>query len=310
MYNYIIKTDQERKVVYSMMLSSILPLLDSSIINVVLPNISKDIDTSYVHVQWAVTAYLLSCSAGILLSPFISKNFGIKSSWFYSMLIFAISSIFIGFSNNFSTLIISRCIQGIGAGVLMPVCQSILAIIFEKSRLKQVMALIAIPAVFAPAVGPLLGAVLSERISWRMAFFINVPIVLISFFIGNKVVPANQKHYTRMNYVVFLMFFISIVMMFASIGNIFSNEGIDNRYAMMMFTSIILLIASVILNNRTENKVINLSQFSRERYSLAILMCFLTSIIFFQFFDFLSLRKINGAKYLYHICGNNACTTR
>ena len=74
-------TTAERKLVFAMTLSSILPLLDSSIVNVILSSISNDINTSYAYIQWAVTVYMLACAAGILLSPYIHENFGLKKAW-------------------------------------------------------------------------------------------------------------------------------------------------------------------------------------------------------------------------------------
>ena len=71
----------ERKLVLAMTLSSILPLLDSSIINVILPAISNDINAPYAYIQWTVTIYMLACAAGILLSPYVHENFGLKKAW-------------------------------------------------------------------------------------------------------------------------------------------------------------------------------------------------------------------------------------
>ncbi|VEA76462.1 drug resistance MFS transporter, drug:H+ antiporter-2 (14 Spanner) (DHA2) family [Salmonella enterica subsp. arizonae] len=70
--------NNERRLIYAMMFAGILPLLDSSIANVILPNISHDTGISYNYVQWIIVSYMLSCSAGILISPFTSKKYGIK----------------------------------------------------------------------------------------------------------------------------------------------------------------------------------------------------------------------------------------
>ena len=146
----------ERKLVFAMTLSSILPLLDSSIINVILPAISNDINAPYAYIQWTVTIYMLACAAGILLSPYVHENFGLKKAWIGSIFVFLIGSILVGFSYNLVSLILFRCLQGFGAGILIPITQSTIATYFGKEGLKPVMALIAIPSVFAPALGQFL----------------------------------------------------------------------------------------------------------------------------------------------------------
>lgn len=299
-----LQTTQERKVVFSMMLSSILPLLDSSIINVVLPDIANDIDASSSHIQWAVTAYMLSCSAGILLSPFINKKIGIKSSWMYSMMIFFLGSVLVGLSINMVFLITSRCIQGIGAGLLMPLSQSVLAIQFGKERLKSVMALIAIPAVFAPALGPVFGAVLSDVINWRVVFFINAPIILLSLFVGCNVITQTDKKNERINMPVFLFFFISLIVIFISIDGISSDGNVNNYSIIMLPVGFLFLFASVILNNQSVNAVINLMPLKNGEYSLSILMGFLTSFVFFSFLIFFPLVKSEdgGGSVIYIGC--------
>lgn len=284
-------TSQEKGLVYSMMLSSILPLLDGSIINVVLPDIAISTGTSPENIQWAITAYMLACSAGVLLSPLLSKKIGVKTLWFYSMLIFVMGSVLVGLSTNLVTLVASRSVQGAGAGILIPVCQTVIAISFGKERIKHVMALIAVPAVFAPALGPLLGAVLSDSLSWRAAFFINVPLVILALLTGRKVVPQSEKVAERINYPIFLLFFISLVMILISIKGVLSGAGIDNVYTVVLPVGLSCLILSIGLNNRSANSIINLHQLKRRKYALAILMGFLTSIIFFGFLIFFPLAK-------------------
>ncbi|MDR5874630.1 MFS transporter [Vreelandella gomseomensis] len=285
------KTDQEKKLVFAMMLSSILPLLDSSIVNVILPSISKDIGRSNIHMQWTITAYMISCSAGILLSPFVNKRFGIKVSWLYSMSLFLIGSILVGLSMNMTLLITSRCLQGIGAGILMPVSQSALAIQFNRERLKSMMALVATPAVFAPALGPVVGAIITDSFNWRVAFFINIPIISISLAIGHGAIPTTERLREKFNLFVFLLFFISLACIFISIEMLFSQPGIQGVYKPVLLIGFSLLLISVFFNNISSNKVIYLGQFKSKEYASSITMGFLTSFIFFTFLIFFPLQK-------------------
>ncbi|WP_294910943.1 MFS transporter [uncultured Gilliamella sp.] len=284
-------TISERKLVFAMTLSSILPLLDSSIVNVILPAISNDINASYAYIQWAVTIYMLACAAGILLSPYIHENFGLKKAWICSIFVFLAGSIMVGFSYNLVSLILFRCLQGFGAGILIPITQSIIATHFAKQRLKPVMALIAIPSVFAPALGPVLGAIISEQLNWRIAFFINIPLVLVAFFFGRTTIPANKTSKYNMNIYVFMTFLIALILFLISIKNIASGHFFDISNIIMLVFGIGLMMISLITNNKSDSKLIDLSAFNSPQYSMSIMMGFLTSLIFFGFMIFFPLIK-------------------
>ena len=282
-------TISERKLVFAMTLSSILPLLDSSIINVILPAISNDINASYAYIQWAVTIYMLACAAGILLSPYMHENFGLKNAWIGSIFVFLVGSILVGFSYNLVSLILFRCLQGFGAGILIPITQSIIATHFAKQRLKPVMALIAIPSVFAPALGPIFGAILSEQLNWRIAFFINIPLALLAFFFGRTTIPETKTSKYNMNIYVFMTFLIALILFFISIKNITTEHFFGTSNIIMLVFAIGLMMVSFITNNKSDNKLIDLSAFNSPQYSMSIMMGFLTSLIFFGFMIFFPL---------------------
>ena len=279
----------ERKLVFAMTLSSVLPLLDNSIVNVILSAISNDINTSYTFIQWAVTVYMLACAMGILLSPYIHENFGLKKAWLYSIIIFLVGSVLVGFSYNLVSLLLFRGVQGLGAGILIPITQSTIVTYFGKQRLKSIMALVAIPSVFAPALGPILGAIISEQLNWRMAFFINVPLVLLAIFFGRTTVPDNKTSKYNMNIYVFMTFLIALILFFISIKNIASGHFFDMSNIIMLVLGIGLMIVSLLVNSRSAIKLVDLSAFSSAQYSLAIIMGFLTSLIFFGFMIFFPL---------------------
>ena len=282
-------TVAERKLVFAMTLSSILPLLDSSIVNVILSSISNDINASYAYIQWAVTVYMLACAAGILLSPYIHENFGLKKAWICSIFVFLVGSILVGFSYNLMSLILFRCLQGFGAGILIPITQSTIATYFGKERLKTIMALIAIPSVFAPALGPIFGAIISEQLNWRIAFFINIPLVVVAFLFGRTTIPDNKSSKYNMNIYVFMTFLIALILFFISIKNITSGLFFDSFNIIMLVLGIGFMMVSLITNNKSDSKLIDLSAFNSSKYSMSIMMGFLTSLIFFGFMIFFPL---------------------
>lgn len=292
MNSFAVNSPREKKLLFSMMLSCILPLLDSSIISVILPQIADDTGSSRAYIQWALTGYMLACSIGVILSSYISKRAGVRVAWILAMSGFLFSSLFVGSAFNMATLLVSRCMQGLSAGILMPVTQSIIALHFGKERTKAAMAFIAIPAIFAPAVGPLFGALISEQISWRLAFFINVPLVFISLISGQKVIPYTEKGKQSFNVIVFSFYVLSITLFFLSIEQL--SSGLDSSkpvYIIMLLLGLMFSLVTTILNNRSKVKVINLSPLRNKKFSMAISMGFITSALFFSFLIYFPLLK-------------------
>ncbi|WP_375649384.1 MFS transporter, partial [Bartonella sp. MU70NMGDW] len=151
-------TKSERYVIYTVIISSILPLLDGSIVNVILPNLAHYLSVGENNIQWVVTSYFLATVPGLLMSAFVQGSIGIKSTWFLASFIFMLGSLGVGLSYSFPTIISARIVQGFGTGLLLPLSQTIIALQFGQTRVRQAMGTIAVPTVFAPAFSPLVGA--------------------------------------------------------------------------------------------------------------------------------------------------------
>ncbi|MBX4335165.1 MFS transporter [Bartonella raoultii] len=271
----------EKSIIYTVIISSILPLLDGSIVNVILPNLAYYFSAEEKNIQWIVTSYFLATVPGLLMAAFLQGKIGVKKTWLLANCIFMLGSLGVGLSYNFQTIISARIVQGFGTGLLLPLSQTIIALQFGKERMRQAMGTIAIPTVFAPAFGPLIGASIAQYMSWRLLFFINIPLILLAVAIGAKHLKSYEIAKIKFNFFAFLTFSISLIAFF------YLTEALTNRnnYNIISTTALIAvlsLLLFIISNQKTQNKLIVFSGFKNAHYTLLMVMGLMASFLFYS----------------------------
>ena len=153
-------------------------ILDTTIVNVALPKLGAQLGSSE-SIQWVATGYLLSLAIWIPGSGWIGDKFGTKRVFIFALLMFTGASALCGAANSINQLIIFRILQGVGGGMLTPVGTAMLYRAFPPAERAKASAVLTIPIVIAPALGPVLGGFIVDNLSWRWIFYINLPIGLI-----------------------------------------------------------------------------------------------------------------------------------
>ncbi|HEX8065199.1 MAG TPA: MDR family MFS transporter [Thermoleophilaceae bacterium] len=173
-------------------LGSIMSILDTTIVNVALDRLSRELDTSIAHVQWVVTGYLLSLAAVIPVSGWAGRRFGAKRVYLTSLVLFTIGSVLCGVATSATELIVFRVVQGVGGGLILPVGQLLMASAAGPRRMGRVMSVVAVPAMLAPILGPALGGLILDSASWRWIFFVNAPIGVVAFLAALRGLPRGE----------------------------------------------------------------------------------------------------------------------
>ncbi len=174
-------------------LGSSMAFIDSTVVNVALPAIQSSFRTTVVDVQWVVESYGLFLGALILVGGSLGDVFGLRRIFLAGVAVFSVASAGCGFASNIEQLIIARSIQGVGAALLVPGSLAIISASFdEKSRGQAIGTWSGFTAI-TTAVGPVLGGWLVEHISWRWAFFINLPIAASVIVISLWRIPENHS---------------------------------------------------------------------------------------------------------------------
>src|ERR671930_1438741 len=135
------------------LIGMILAVLDATIVNVAIPTLGRDFHTSISTVQWVMTAYMLAFASVIPLTGWATERFGAKRVWLASLVLFMTGSALAGAAWSIGSLIGFRIVQGLGAGMIIPVGQTILAQAAGPQRMGRVMSLIGMPMMLAPSPG-------------------------------------------------------------------------------------------------------------------------------------------------------------
>jgi len=167
-------------VVVSVMLAVLLEIIDTSIVNVALPDMMGNLGASLDEADWIITGYIISNVIVIPMTGWLAVRFGRKRYFTISILVFTAASLMCGLSGNIQELVLWRIVQGVGGGALLATSQTILIESFPPSKQGVGQAIFGVGAMIGPSLGPTLGGWITEEYSWHWIFLINVPLGLLA----------------------------------------------------------------------------------------------------------------------------------
>ncbi|WP_135555652.1 DHA2 family efflux MFS transporter permease subunit [Paenibacillus cymbidii] len=164
-------------------------ILDGTVVNVAIPGLMQEFDSTLSYIQWTFTGYALAQAAVIPLAGWLSDRFGPKNIFLISLVLFTIGSLLCALATSADMLIAFRVLQGLGGGVMMPIAMAFTYRLAPPDKVGAVMGMMGIPILFAPAIGPVLGGWLIDKVSWQWIFLINIPIGVIGMIVGLITLP-------------------------------------------------------------------------------------------------------------------------
>ncbi|OMD50432.1 MULTISPECIES: MFS transporter [Paenibacillus] len=250
--------------------------LDGSIVNIALPELSKQLKLPMAQIEWVTTGYLMAICAAILFFGKLGDIVGKIRIFKIGTIVFVIGSMLCGLSVSLPALIASRVIQALGASMTMANSQGIVTDIFPATERGKALGFIGTFVSLGSIAGPSLGGIMVSTLGWEYIFWVNVPIGLIAIFFGWKVLP---KDLTRVKSSIdvpgSLLFAVFIITLFA--GLLLGQQlGYGNS---LIVTSIIVAVVSFIAfiwtELRRKEPLLQLSLFKNPLFSLSILCGFL-----------------------------------
>jgi len=187
------RLDPKWAILAAVMLGSIMGPLDGSIVNTVLPSITEYFRTDISIAQWVPTIYLLTISCLILLYGRLGDMIGYRRVFLYGLAAFTMTSVLCGASQSIWMLIAFRALQGLAAGMMMSVGYAIVTTAFPPRERGKAMGIYAISIAVGLGLGPTLGGLIAQNLSWRYVFFINVPIGITAVFWGYRIIPEGVR---------------------------------------------------------------------------------------------------------------------
>jgi EmrB/QacA subfamily drug resistance transporter len=173
-------------------LGMIMSILDTTIVNVALDTLSKDLHSPLSQVQWVITGYLLSLAAVIPVTGWAARRFGAKQVYLVSLVLFTAGSALCGLAGSLTSLVVFRVLQGAGGGMIMPVAMMIMAQVAGPQQMGKVMGIVSMPAMIAPILGPVVGGLILQNLHWSWIFFVNIPIGAIAVLLGWRMLPRTN----------------------------------------------------------------------------------------------------------------------
>jgi MFS transporter, DHA2 family, multidrug resistance protein len=288
-------------------ISSFMEVLDTAIANVSLRHIAGGLSASYDEATWVLTSYLVANAIIIPISGWLSDALGRKRYYMMSVAAFTVASACCGFAPSLAFLIGARIFQGMAGGGLQPVTQAMLIDTFPPQQRGKSLAVFGLTLILAPAIGPLLGGLITDHFSWHWIFLINVPIGIVSLFLVQAFVdePRKLKDERRQRLERGLRFdSMGFLLIAAGLGalEITMDRGEREDWFASPFILTTAIVAGVALiwfvfwELRHRDPVLNLRAFRQRNFVIGVGLIMLTGVVMYGTTQFIPqlLQEVMG----------------
>ncbi|HWL32445.1 MAG TPA: MFS transporter [Gaiellaceae bacterium] len=273
-------------------------MLDNTVVNVALPSIQEDLGAGLSELQWIVTGYALSFAALMLIGGKLADAYGRRLIFVVGILVFTASSLWCGLADSGEMLIAARVVQGIGAALMNPATLSIIAATFPPKQRGAAIGIWAGVSALALAIGPLVGGLLTEHLSWHWIFFINIPVGVVAIA-ASYLLITESKDETHESLDLPGLGTSALGLFALTYGLIEANTyGWSSARIVGSFAvAVVSLVSFVVIERRRRSPMLDLSLFRSGTYTGANVAMLLVALAMFGVFFFVSLYMQNVLGY-------------
>jgi DHA2 family multidrug resistance protein len=261
--------------------AAIMELIDTSIVNVALAQISGNLGATIEDTSWVITAYAIANVIIIPLTGFFARLFGRKKYYLASIILFTIASYMCGNAGSLLTLVLWRFIQGIGGGALLSTSQAILFDAFEPAKRPMAAGMFGMGIVLGPTIGPTLGGIIVDNYSWPLIFDINIPFGIVAALLTLRFIPedteeqlANRKNvYIDYLGIIFLAVGVASLQYVLERGE--AEDWFSNRWIIIFsFVAVGSLFSFIYRQLKIDQPIINLRVFKSQNLVASNILTF------------------------------------
>jgi DHA2 family multidrug resistance protein len=196
--------------VVAVMVATIMEVLDMTIINISLPNMGGQLGATPSQMSWALTSYIVAAAIAMPLTGYFSDTLGRKRYLMLSMLGFIASSVLCGLATSLPSLVLFRLLQGLSGAALVPMSQAVMIDLYPPQQRGKAMALWAMGIMIAPIMGPVIGGWLTDNLSWRWSFFINLPVGILALWLAWRHMEETALKHREMDWLGLCAMFLAV----------------------------------------------------------------------------------------------------
>jgi EmrB/QacA subfamily drug resistance transporter len=261
-------------VTWTIMLGSFLFALDSTIVNIAIPKIMASISADLNQIQWVLIIYMIGMAVVMPAAGWLSDLCGHKWLYVGSLVVFTLSSVLCGMAWSPASLICFRGLQGLGAGAIAPTAMAIIFRVFPPQQRGLGMGIYSLGWTFGPILGPTLGGYLTDTLSWRSIFYINLPLGIIGVALAVTVMGADlsSRRPRRLDLLGLVTMATGVITLLVALsqGN---REGWSSSYIVWLFSIAgVALVLFVPIELWVRNPLVNLRLFRNASYSMSSLV--------------------------------------
>jgi MFS transporter, DHA2 family, multidrug resistance protein len=260
-------------VTWTIMIGSFLFALDTTIVNIAIPKIMTSISADLNQIQWVLIVYMIGMAVVMPTTGWLSDRLGHK--WLYtgSLAVFTVSSALCGMAWSPNSLICFRFLQGLGAGAIAPTAMAIIFHLFPPNQRGLGMGIYSLGWTFGPILGPTLGGYLTDTISWRFIFYINLPLGIVGVAMAATIMAADlsDRRSRRLDLFGLVTMATGVVTLLVALSQ-GHREGWDSPYIVWLFIIAgVSLVLFVLIEFWVREPLVNLRLYRNATYSMATL---------------------------------------
>jgi len=274
-------------------------MLDNTVVNVALPAIQRDLGIGVSQLEWVVTGYALSFAVLMLTGGKLADMLGRRRIFLVGLAVFTISSLFCGLAGTPELLIGARVVQGVGAALMLPATLSIITATFAPEERGAALGIWAGVSAMALAIGPLVGGLITEHISWNWIFYVNVPVGIVGMVAG-RIIIRESRDTSREQRLDIPGLLTSGIALFALVYALIegNTKGWSSSLIIGLFVlAAVMGIVFVVLELHQRLPLFDVKLFANPTFAGANVVALLVSLAMFGVFFFISLFMQNILGY-------------